>query len=168
MHGTTLVVHAKLMAEGTYPNADAGPVEIELGTHDLDGVALAGSGSLSIDKARGLKFDVSVQGSGLTDIGSIDVDQLSVNLGGSAAARMGGKAPMLTAVLRGMTVLDASTLAVKDATFGAEGPATIRANVTNSAKIDGSGAATITLAGNPSCINRMRGSASVDGCRSAN
>lgn len=145
MRGSTLVVHAALMAEGAYPNQSAGPVEIELGTHDLGGAALAGSGSLSIDQAKGLKFDLSVQGSGMADIGSAKIDQLTVNLGGSAAARIAGMAPMLTAVLRGMTVLDASGLSVKDASFGAEGPATIRADVTDSVKIDGSGAATSTL-----------------------
>ena len=48
-------------------------------------------------------------------------------------------------------------LAVKDATIGAEGAATVKANVTNAVKIDGSGPATITLTGSPSCTIRRQG-----------
>ena len=50
-------------------------------------------------------------------------------------------------------------------TIGAEGAATVKANVTNAVKIDGSGPATITLTGKPSCTSSLKGSASVSGCR---
>ena len=69
----------------------------------------------------------------------------------------------MTAVVRGISALDAAGLVVKDATIGAEGAATVKANVTNAVKIDGSGPATITLTGKPSWS--VHGSASVSGCR---
>jgi len=76
-----------------------------------------------------------------------------------------GKAGKLTAIVRGISSLDASGLTSKDATIGAQGPATVKAIVTNAVTIDASGAATIALAGNPACTARLSGSASVSGCR---
>ena len=65
VRGNTLVVHTSQSAASGYPGANAGPVEIMLGTHDLSAAALNGSGSLAIDRVKGLSFDFSVQGSGV-------------------------------------------------------------------------------------------------------
>jgi hypothetical protein len=54
---------------------------------------------------------------------------------------------------------------VKDAVIGAEGPAIIRANVTETAKIDAVGIGTITLGGKPACTVNAKGSAVVTGCK---
>jgi hypothetical protein len=164
MRGNVLLVRAGPFDRN--PSAAAlSPVEIELGTHDLYSAALNGPGSLAIDKVKGLKFDLSVQGSGTTDIASVAVDQLALNLGGNASARLSGKAKNFTAILRGLSTLDASALDSSDAVLGAEGPATVRATVSNAVKIDGRGAASFTLAGRPSCTLKVQGSASVTGCK---
>lgn len=165
VRGNTLVVHNSLDAWGGYPDKDVGPVEISLGTHDLSAAWLNGSGVLVIDRVKGLSFGLSVQGSGGSEIGRVDVDQLSVNVGGTASAKLAGEAARMTAVLRGISSLDAANLEIKDATFGAEGAATIEANVSNAATVDASGPATIRLSGGPACTLRVSGSASVSGCR---
>jgi putative autotransporter adhesin-like protein len=72
----------------------------------------------------------------------------------------------MTAVIRGIASLDAANLATKDATIGAEGTATIAANVNDSVKVDASGPATIRLTGGPACTLRVSGSTSVSGCKS--
>jgi hypothetical protein len=164
MRGDTLIVRAGPFAKK--PSAESlSPVEVELGTHDLFSAALTGSGSLAVDKVKGLKFDLSVQGAGVAEIGQVTVDQLSLNLGGNAAARLAGKSKQLTAVLRGLSTLDISGLDVADAVLGAEGPSTIRATITQSAKIDGRGTASFALAGRPSCTLNVQGSVSVSGCK---
>ena len=165
VQGRTLVVRSNRSSWGGYPGAAKGPVEISIGTRDLSAAWLNGSGSLAVDKARGLSFDLSVQGSGSASVGSVAVDQLKIAMSGTASASIAGTAPKLTAVIRGISSLDASALAVKDAIIGAEGPATVRVNVTNTAKVDAQGAATIELAGNPACTVKAAGSASVSGCR---
>jgi len=142
-----------------------GPVEVSLGTHDLSAAWLNGSGALSIDKVKGLKFDLSVQGSGVGEVGQANVDQLNVSVVGTAAARLAGQAAKLTAVIRGISTLDAGALSTKDATLGADGAATISANVSNSVTIDATGPATVKLSGAPACTLRASGSASVSGCR---
>ncbi|NUQ18658.1 MAG: hypothetical protein HOP95_09435 [Sphingomonas sp.] len=164
VRGDTLVVHNSLDSWGGYPGQDVGPVEISLGTHDLSAAWLNGSGALTIDKVRGLTFDLSVQGSGVGEIGQANIDQLHVSLVGTATARLAGQAAKLTAVIRGISSLEATGLSTKDATLGADGAATVAANVSNSVAVDATGPATVRLSGKPSCTLRVSGSASVSGC----
>lgn len=166
VRGDTLVIRSSLDSWGGYPGKDVGPVEISLGTHDLSGAAVNGSGALSIDKVRGLLFDLTVQGSAIADIESVDVDQFRVDLAGSVGATLGGKVGKLTSVLRGLSTLDATKLDVKDVSISADGPGTVKAQVSNSATIDASGPATIKLDGKPACTLKVVGSASVSGCGS--
>ena len=165
VRGNTLVVHSNLDSWGGYPGKDSGPVEIRLGTHDLSAAWINGSGAIAIDRVKGLSFDLSVQGSGSGQIGQVNVDQLNVSVVGTASARLAGQAAKMTAVIRGISSLDAAALATKDATLGADGAATIAANVDNSVTVDATGPATVNIEGSPSCTLRVSGSASVNGCR---
>jgi hypothetical protein len=165
MRGNTLVVHGSTSSWGGYPGQTPGPVEIILGTHDLTSAWISGSGALAIDKARGLSFDLSVQGSAAATIGRADVDQLSIAVVGTGSASLAGQAGKMTAVVRGISSLDATNLAAKDATIGAEGTATVAANVSNSVTVDGNGPITVRFTGGPACTLRVTGSASVTGCK---
>jgi len=165
VRGNTLVVHNNLDSWGGYPGKDVGPVEVSLGTHDLSAAWLNGSGTLAIDRVKGLSFDLSVQGSSAGDIGEASVDQLNVSVVGTASARVAGRAAKLTAVIRGISSLDTGALSSKDASLGADGAATIAANVSGSVSVDATGPATVRLAGRPACTLRVSGSASVSGCR---
>jgi hypothetical protein len=166
VRGNTLVVHSNLSSWGGYPGQQPGPVEISLGTHDLSSAWISGSGVLSIDKVKGLSFDLSAQGSGSAAIGRADVDQLNVAVVGTASATLAGRAASMTAVIRGISTLNAANLATKDATIGAEGAATVNANISNSVQVDATGPATIQLTGSPACTLRVAGSTSVTGCKS--
>jgi len=165
VEGDTLVVHSNVSSWGGYPGQDSGPVQVEVGTHDLSAAWLNGAGTLSIDRVKGLKFGLSVQGSGAGEIGNADVDQLDINVMGTAAARLAGRAGKVTAVIRGISTLDASSLASKDASLGAQGAATISANVSDSVTVDANGPATVRLTGGAACTLRVSGSANVSGCR---
>ena len=165
VRGDTLVVHSNASTWGGYPGKDFGPVEISLGTHDLTNAWLNGSGSLLLDRVKGLSFGLSVQGSGGAEIRAVSVDQMNVSLVGTANAKLSGKTGKLTALVRGMSTFNGSGLATHDATIGAEGAATIDANVSGSVSVSASGAATIRFAGQPSCTLKVVGSTSVSGCR---
>lgn len=166
VRGTTLLVRNAVGSWGGYPGADPGPVEITLGTHDLSAVWLNGSGSISINRVKGLAFELGVQGSGLGEIADVAVDQLGITAAGSANIRLAGQAGKTTSVVRGLSNLQATDLKVKDADITADGAATIDANVSNSAKINAAGPATIRLTGSPACTSQTSGSASVTGCNS--
>ena len=165
VEGRTLVVHGNRSAWGGYPGDSKGPVEIAIGTHELSAAWLNGSGSLAIDKVRGLSFDLSVQGAGAASIGTVAVDILKVSISGAAGATLSGVAPKLTAIVRGVSSLDAAGLTATDAVIGAQGPATVKANVTGTAKVDAQGVAAVVLTGRPACTVKAIGSATVSGCR---
>ena len=165
VEGRTLIVRADSGSWGGYTGEDRGPVTIELGTHDLGTVWINGSGGLVIDRVRGLSFELAVQGSGSARIDNADVDQMKVGISGAGSARLSGKAKKLTAVIRGTSSFDGEALSVKDAVIGAEGPAVIRATVTETAKVDAIGVGSVTLAGKPACTINARGSAVVTGCK---
>ena len=163
--GDTLVVRADPNAWGGYPGQDPGPVEVVIGTHDLTNAALTGAGSLAIDRVKGLSFALSVQGSGAAEIDDVAADQMEVNLAGTASAKLKGKALKLTAQVRGLSALDAASLASPNAQITANGSATVDANATDTAQVEASGPATIRFSGRPSCTVKVTGSTSVSGCR---
>lgn len=165
MRGNTLVLRNNMSGSGDYGGRDSGPVEVTLGTHDLSSVSHNGTGTLTIDKVKGLSFDLSVQGAGAATIGQVDVDQLNANIIGTSSATLAGRAGKMTAVVRGISALDAGALAIKDATIGAEGAATVKANVSNAVTVDGNGPINVVLSGRPACTLRVRGAAGVSGCK---
>ena len=164
VRGDTLVVQANKSVVGRLSRRDPGPVEVSLGTHELTNAWLNGAGTLAIDRVRGLSFAFRSQGSGAAEIAAADADQLNVSLVGTASAKLAGQAKKLTALVRGISALEAPT-SPTDATIGTEGAATVDANVTDAAKIDASGPATIRLTGRPTCTLQVGGSATVSGCR---
>ena len=166
VQGDTLVVHSS-QSWGGFPGVDPGPVEISVGTHDLANASLLGAGSLAIDRVKGLTFALSIQGSGAGEIGEANADQLVVNLDGSTSAKLGGRAGKLTVLARGVSSLNAAALTTPNAVISAQGTATVDAQVTDTAKINAWGPATIRLTGRPSCTLKVSGSATVSGCRSA-
>ena len=165
VEGRTLVVREGTGGWGGYPGSGRGPVTIEVGTHDLNAIYINGAGALDVDKVRGLSFEVAVQGSGVARIDQVDVDQLRVGIAGAGTTRLAGRAAKLTATVRGTSAFEGSELTIADAVIGVEGPSTVRAEVTNSAKVDASGLVSVTLTGDPACIVKARGSASVTGCK---
>ena len=168
IQGRTLVVHPDRSSWGGYPGEQSGPVEISVGTHDLTAAWLNGAGSLQIDKVKGLTFDLNIAGSGAIGIGAADVDQLRVAVTGSGSVVLAGRVGTMKASVRGVSTLDAAKLAAKDVTIWADGPATVKADATNSADVSGTGVATISLTGSPACTTKLTGSASVSGCKPSN
>ena len=166
VRGDTLIVQSN-PSWGGFPGIDPGPVEVSVGTHDLTNASLIGAGSLAIDKVKGLAFALQVQGSGAGEIADANADQLTVNLDGSASAKLSGKAGKLTVLARGISSLNGAALTTPNAAISADGTATVEAKVTETARIDAWGPATIRLSGQPSCTVKVTGSVTVSGCRTA-
>jgi len=165
VEGRTLVVRKGSGGWGGYDGEGRGPVTIEVGTPDLNTAWINGAGALSIDKVKGLSFDIAIQGAGLVKIDNVDVDQLKAGVTGTGIVRLSGQAMRLTATIRGTSSFEGDALQVKDAVIGAEGPSIVKANVENSAKVDAVGLASVTLSGNPACTVKAQGSATVSGCK---
>ena len=164
--GRTLIIRSNPSSwGGSYPGEGRGPVEVTVGTPDLSAVWVNGSGSLAVDRIKGLSFDLAVQGSGSAAIGEANVDQLDIGISGAGSVTLAGKAPKLTAIVRGTSSLDASALQVKDVTVGAEGPSQVRINASGTAKVDARGVASVEVSGGAACTVKAQGSAVVTGCR---
>src|SRR4030095_4604040 len=80
VEGRTLVVRAGSGGWGGYSGEDRGPVTIEVGTPDLKTAWINGSGALSVDRIRGLSFDLSIQGSGTARLDGVDVDPVEAGI----------------------------------------------------------------------------------------
>lgn len=167
VEGRTLIVRAGSGGWGGYPGEGRGPVTIEVGTHELAAAWLNGAGSLLIDRIRGQKFELSINGPGVTRIENADVDQLNVGISGAGSARMSGRAAKVTAIVRGTSTFEADGLKATNAVIAAEGPSVVRAQVSNEAKIDAMGLASVTMTGDPACTVKAQGSANVVGCKDA-
>lgn len=165
VNGRILTVNRNPSASSGYPGQPAGPVEIEIGGHDLTIANVVGSGSLDINAVRGMSFSLSLQGAGSARVGGIAVDQLKVWLVGTASASLAGTAKAATLIVRGMSALDGSSLSVDNATLGTEGPAMVKLTVTDSIKADAKGVSQVDLLGSPACTVTAAGSATVSGCR---
>jgi hypothetical protein len=166
VEGRTLIVRPQSGGGwGGYPGEARGPVTIELGTHDLSTASLNGAGALTIDRVKGLSFDLAIQGAGTARIDRVEVDQMRFGVSGSGSGRLAGRAAKMNAMVRGTSSLDAEGLSVKDAVIGAEGPSTVRATVSETAKVDAVGLASVTLAGRPACTGKAQGSATIVGCK---
>lgn len=165
VNSQTLTVRRNPSASSGYPGQPAGPVEIEVGVHDLRSASIIGTGSLEISAVRGMSFALTIEGAGSAKVDNVDVDQLKLWVAGTASASLSGSAKSATFLVRGTSSLDAGNLAVKDAVIGTEGPAIIRANVSNAAKVTAQGVSQIMLDGAPACTVKASGSATVDGCK---
>ena len=165
VEGRTLIVRQGSGGWGGYSGENRGPVTISVGTPDLRNAWINGSGALTVDRVRGLSFDLAIQGAGVATVDQLDVDQFKTGISGSGSVRLAGKVAKLTATVRGTSTFDGDALLVKDAVIGAEGPSTVRTTVTNSAKVDALGLASVTLAGKPACTVNAKGSATVTGCK---
>lgn len=165
VEGRTLIIRADNSNWGGYPSQSNGRVVIDVGTHELSAAWLNGAGSLSIDRVKGLSFDLNIEGAGVARIDQVSVDQFRVSTSGSGTARLVGKTLKTTALARGSVNIDAEGLQAKDAVITAEGPALVRLTASDTAKVNAFGVAAVTLAGQPSCTVRVQGSASVSGCK---
>lgn len=166
MRGSTLIIrNSQASTRDGDLGKDSGAVEIYLGTHELNSAWLTGSGTMAIDRVKGLKFDLSVSGSGGAQIAQAAVDQMTINIMGTASAAVAGNADQVTADIRGISSLDAGGLAAHDALITIDGAATVDAAVSNAVKVTADGPATIRFAGRPSCTLHLTGSADVSGCR---
>ena len=156
VQGSVLRVRTNNSAWGGYPGAAAAPPRIKLSTHDLRGAQLIGSGSLSIDQAEAMRFDISLSGSGRISIGELEADTLVVGLVGSGTADIGGSAKSLKATVQGSGTLNGQNLATDDAEINAATSGRVDVRVRRAARIDSTGAGETIVSGGAACtVNRI-------------
>ncbi|MEQ7873696.1 DUF2807 domain-containing protein [Sphingomonas sp. ASV193] len=165
VEGQTLVIQSsRSSGSGGDDRRSAGPVTIAIGTHDLQQAIVSGSGSLSIDRARGQKLVLGASGAASLSLASADVDTLDVTQLGDGSVKLGGRANVVVARVSGTGEFDSSGLKVADLTLGVAGSASAHAAATDKAAITASGSATVAIDGKAACTVKANGSATVSGC----
>jgi Putative auto-transporter adhesin, head GIN domain len=161
MQGRTLRIRRDRSASGGYPGESVGPLKIELSTHGLRTGIVSGSGSLSIDKAKAMRFEAALSGSGSLRIDSIEADTLFVTMLGSGKVQLGGKAKDLRATVQGTGDLDAGALTAVDAQITSETSGSIQAAVSRTAKVTALGTGDVDVTGSADCTIKALGSGRV-------
>ena len=159
--GRTLRVRTGRSAWGGYPGEDAGPAIVELTTHEIRSATVAGSGGLSIDKARGMRLDLALEGSGRLSVADVKADTLVVGSLGSGQIGLAGQVKSLRASVQGAGDLDGSGLTADDAQVSSETSGTIELNAKRSARIVARGSGDTKILGKIACTVNAVGSGRV-------
>jgi hypothetical protein len=151
VQGRTLRVRPNRTASGGNLAAARGPVRITLSTRDIRAATVIGPGSLAIDRARGLRLDLSVSGSGRLSVGSVAADTLGVGLIGSGTISLAGTAKQLRASAEGSGNIDARGLKAEDADLVAGTSGEIAFQAGRTAKVRAHGRGLVQIGGTPAC-----------------
>ena len=161
VEGRTLKVRPNRSAWGGYPGQGSSAVTVELTTHQLRGASLTGSGSLSIDKAKGMRLDLALSGSGRLSLGRVEADNLVVGQVGAGKMSIGGKVKGLKATVQGSGDFDGSTLAVEDAEIKADTSGAIALNASRTSSVVSTGQGDTVVTGKAACTVKALGSGRV-------
>jgi len=156
--GGVLRVHANRSAWGGYPGQTVEPAKVFASTRDLKAATVRGAGSLSIDRARGLRVDLALAGNGRLAVAAMAADQLNVGLIGAGRISLGGAAKQMRATIQGSGDLDAAALKVQDATLDADTAGNVAFEAQRTAKVKAAGAGDVTITGSASCTIQSEGS----------
>lgn len=151
VQGRTLRIRANRSTWGGYPGDRVGGVTIRVTGRDLVSAAVTGSGKLGIDRAKGLRLDLSVAGSGSLSVAAVDADNLSVGLLGSGKISLAGRAKQLRATISGTGDLAASGLRADDLNLTADSAGAIAVGAVRSAKVRATGQGEVEIIGAPAC-----------------
>lgn len=162
VQGGTLRVRRNRSAWGGNPGAGAGPVTVTLTTRDLRNAAVVGSGSLDIDRAKGLRVDLSVSGSGRLNVGAVEADNLIVGLLGGGRITLAGRTKQLRATVQGSGDLAAAGLSADDAQIASDTAGNVAVAVARTAKVIATGAGDVEILGTPTCTVQAKGSGQVN------
>lgn len=161
VQGRTLRVRSNSSAWGGYPGKPTELANVTLTARDLQAVMVNGSGTLSVDRAKGLKFSISLIGSGRASIGALESDALLVNLMGSGTVSLGGKAKTLRAEVHGSASFDGSQFTTGHAQVIADTAGDIKLAVVRAVTVQASGAGDIDISGSPACTVKSSGTGQV-------
>lgn len=140
---------------------NVGPVTIELSTHEVRGAFVRGSGSLTIDKVRAMRFDLSLFGNGRIAIDRLEADRVNLVSIGSGRMLLTGEVKSLRASVEGTGDLEASKLRVQDAEIAAGTAGAVTIGVVRAAKVNAVGAGDVQIIGSPACTVTRSGAGQV-------
>jgi hypothetical protein len=146
-----LVISMRRYAGDDKRASRGGPLHLRLFTPSLRGLSVVGAGNVRVDRLRGQRVAIALQGPGSIDVADISADQLALHLVGNGHIRAAGKVKQAQVNLAGASQLQGAALLVDDVTLQNEGAGDHQLTAVKRAKITSRGAGRIDIGGRPSC-----------------
>jgi hypothetical protein len=127
----------------------------------LASAAVAGSGTMKVDRITGADFSGSVAGSGDLNIAALGANESDLSIAGSGNAHVAGSVRHLTVSIAGSGGLDAAGLRAAVAEVSVAGSGDVRATVNGEAEVSVLGSGNIDLGASARCKTSKIGSGSV-------
>ncbi len=162
VEGDTLVIRPKKKT-GMRWGWKGGKAIFTVSAAALQGVSIAGSGDVRVDKATG-DFDGAVAGSGSIDVGQIDGGKVEFSIAGSGDIRAAGKAESAEANIAGSGDIDAGGLTAKTSEVSIAGSGGVKLQTTKTANVSILGSGDVDISGGAKCTVSKSGSGDVT-CR---
>ena len=122
----------------------------------LDGVSLAGSGVVHVDRVQGRQFDGTIAGSGTLAIADLRVDEANLSVAGSGDAVAAGSARQVRVSVGGSGEVHAGKLQSETAAVSIAGSGDAALAVSRDARISIMGSGDVSIAGPAHCsVSRM-------------
>jgi len=138
------------------------PVKLAVTVPRLTAAEIAGSGSISVDKVAGDRFDAGIAGSGALRLGQVEVKHLKAGIAGSGEINAGqGRAAIVDYEIAGSGGIDAERLVAETASVSIAGSGEVTANATGTAQVDIAGSGDVRMTGGAKCTVSKAGSGNI-------
>lgn len=127
----------------------------------IEGANIGGSGSITVDRVPGGKFEGNIGGSGRLDIGGMAVDSAEFSIGGSGTVIAAGRARSLEVNIGGSGNVQLTPLRTETADITIAGAGKVDATATSHAEVTILGSGNVTVGGGAKCSTTKLGAGSV-------
>jgi hypothetical protein len=127
----------------------------------LEGVAVAGSGDVRVDRIEGERFEGTIAGSGELLIAAMQVDQADFKIGGGGNVSASGTARQTEVAIGGSGDVEAGALRSDTASISIAGSGNVDLAVADEAKVSIMGSGDVDIAGPARCAVTRFGSGNV-------
>jgi hypothetical protein len=158
VEGRTMLIKPNASGWGGLPGKQSAPVRISVTTPELTTAMLLGSGSLDIDRIRGARVILTVEGSGRLAVRAIDADNVSLAVAGAGTIEAAGRTRQAAGLARGAAEIHAGDLIVSDLTLTSQSAGAVTMNAVRSAKVSALGVGPVSVFGSAACEVRQLGS----------
>ena len=161
VQGRTLTIRRNRNAWGSSSGQDNTAPVVRVTAPLLTNVWVSGPAKVSVDRMKGLRVAVSLEGAGEIAVAAVTADRLDVATVGSGTMTLAGTVANLTLVARGAGTIDAAKLSVADAKLTSESAGTITLAAKRSANVVMTGTGSVVVIGKPACTVRNVGAGTV-------
>jgi hypothetical protein len=136
-------------------------VVVSVSAPALRAVSLAGSGTVTVDRARAAQFAASVSGSGDLTVNDLQAEGFALTVAGSGDLTVSGRARTGKASVAGSGDIHGEGLRVATAELAVAGSGDVRLGATDSATVSVVGSGDVYVTGGARCTTSKHGSGDV-------